>query len=361
MNAICKITSHLTKCLFWIFVSFFGFESIAQKTGVVLNKPFDFGLLVNCISGPKGYFYALDKESKLALVKIDSTYEADTLRFFTTIVKIVDLQAWGGNEKVSFHMFLSDVSSDGRIVSVVVKKKDIKFLKSGYTEEKSKGQDLLLLDFFADKIIFKYTFKPEIGNSSSFDGQKFLFSATGDKIEYFSFNLLTRRLVLDSTLSGDVVKKNSKYRLGSDAILGNGKYSKIDSVMDFQRNYSYELRSNFFSIRKKNKLIFSKLVFAKSDFSIHLFSRISIFFMLGVDSIYIFDYESEKVHKLKRGNNFQWLACQLNSGKILSISSQRIFILDYFKGVTFQLKEKFTLRSSNSTLFNLDKSKCSVI
>ncbi len=63
--------------LVWLSI---GFSSVGQEVKLVLNKPFDINKIESIESGPKDHIYALSSDKKLALIRFNTVFDADTIR-----------------------------------------------------------------------------------------------------------------------------------------------------------------------------------------------------------------------------------------------------------------------------------------
>lgn len=340
---------------------------MGQDVRLVVNKPFNISYIESIATGPKDHIYALSSDKKLALIRFDSVFEADTFRLVHKVVKVLDLAVWFGTEKTILRVEISSVSEDGKYLALSVElQKPIKARPGGFMEWSGKGGYLYLVDFKNEVVDFKFEQGRVPFFNSGFQGSKLIFTSLGASTKVYSYSLLTGKLILERK-RGNLTEKI----IGGGEILHGDRFSfEPEEKFRFYDDLSQLTFSrtndtlNIISIGKINQKI--KI----SDSSKVVFFRLRNHFLIHGEPKENYFLVSTKTNSLKqiegKGiSSFDFSSCLLNDKSLISRYKDGFRLWNFadhkiqFCGVTKRVKKsvKGPVSIKTDALLNFKRSK----
>ncbi len=287
---------------------------------MVLNKPFDINKIESIESGPKDHIYALSSDKKLALIRFDTAYVADTLRIIHRIVKVINLNQWIGNEKLDLKINFSSSSEDGRFLALSVKYEFSEFhWRNTIFPWLGSKLFLLLIDFRNEVIEFRHEFKDPFVFNSQFRNGRFYFTESVRNQKCYSYDLLTGKMAFERERERSVEKSliNIGFTYENKFFFMAGEMFRFN---DFLNQITFSKTNDTLIISSITKTLFKVKV---SDSSKVHFNRLRDHYLITDEfnpKGYLFNTRNNTCKEIDEKSTIKFRPTSLLNDKMLSTS-----------------------------------------
>jgi hypothetical protein len=275
------------------------FGSVAQTWIPVQDCRFDFSRMRRLESGPPGHIYALDEKMNLALIRFDTLKNKGTSKIKASVVRLIPLSYWPGNDKELRSFDFSSSSDDGRYLALSVSTKEIKGRETdGSYQTAPASEHLFLLDFPESRIDFRIA-----------TGKKTNSLFFGQTLRYSDYRSVDGRIMAKDP---EDPKPRLLSGLEKTSINGNQKHLSISNhdftdqeqlmIRDELQNLTYRIGKNRLVLEKEGYPSTTISLRTDTDMEIFRFRGKSLIVRHPMDSVFLVQPGSGQVKGMPIGS-----------------------------------------------------------